>query len=209
MTNNAEMSRSVDGRRIHWRQIALGVTLGLFALPSAAQVAGQWSVGELMRQLALHPGGRATFVERKYLAILDQPVESSGELLFIPPARMEKRTLKPKPELLLLDGDSLTMERGRQKSTLSLSQYPEVAPFVESIRGTLAGDLRALQSQYRVDLDGEPARWQLTLLPSDTKIAAVILRIRIAGAQDEVRSIEILQTDGDRSVMTISKAVAR
>jgi outer membrane lipoprotein-sorting protein len=202
------MSRA-DSLSKCWRWLGLAATCVLLALPEAAAAASAWSVGDLMRQLAQHPGGRATFIERKYLAVLDRPVESSGELSFVPPARMEKRTLKPKPELLVLDGDNLTVERGKQKYTLSLTQYPEVAAFVDSVRATLAGDLRALQSQYRVELDGDLQSWTLTLLPSDTKMAAVVLRIRVSGSRDEVRSIEILQADGDRSVMTITKVLAR
>ena len=59
--------------------------------------------------------------------MLDQPVESSGELLFIAPDRLEKRTLKPKPETMVLDGDTLTLERGQRKRVLHLKDHPEVA----------------------------------------------------------------------------------
>ena len=62
-----------------------------------------------MANLAKHPQGAATFTETKTISILDQPIESSGELLFIAPARLEKRTLKPKPETMVLDGDTLTI----------------------------------------------------------------------------------------------------
>ena len=106
--------------------------------------------------------------------MLDRPVESSGELVYRPPARLEKRTLKPKAESLVLDGDVLVVERGKQKYTLQLQQYPEIAAIVGSIRNTLAGDLAALEQQYRVDLQGSPERWSLTLLPSDPRIAAIV-----------------------------------
>jgi outer membrane lipoprotein-sorting protein len=209
MTRNTDKNRRTVGENPAWRRIGRLALCCLLVLPLAASAASEWGVAELMRQLARHPGGRATFVEKKYLAVLDQPVESSGELFFTPPARMEKRTLKPKPELLVLDGDRLTVERGKQKYTLSLAQYPEIAAFVDSIRGTLAGDLLALQSQYHVSLAGDPARWTLTLLPADPKMAAVVLRISVSGARDSVRSIEIRQADGDRSVMTIDEGAAR
>ena len=97
----------------------------------------------------------------------------------------------------------LVIERGKQKYTLQLQQYPQISAVVGSIRGTLAGDLTALERQYRVDLQGNPERWMLTLLPSDTRIAAIVQRIRISGARDELRQIEMLQADGDSSVMNI------
>ena len=119
-------------------------------------MAAEWNVARLMQSLAQQQGGRVTFVERKYIAILDRPVESSGELVYLPPARLEKRTLMPKPESLVLDGDVLVVERGRQTYTLQLQQYPEVAAIVDSIRSTLAGDLVALERQYRMELRRHP-----------------------------------------------------
>jgi len=162
-----------------------------------------------MQGLAQQRGGKVAFSEKKYIALLDRPVESSGELVYQPPARLEKRTLKPNVESLVLDRDMLVVERGKQKYTLQLQQYPEITAIVDSIRSTLAGDLKALERQYRVDLEGDPERWTLTLLPSDARIATIVHRIRISGTRDELREIEMLQADGDRSVMNIHRDAPR
>ena len=175
------------------------------ALPAGAALAA-FDLGQLMQTLAQNRGDRALFVEKKYLAVLDKPVESSGELLYVAPDRLEKRTFKPRPESLVLEGGLLTIERGKQKHQLALQDYPEVAAFVESIRGTLAGDRKALERVYGLRLEGTPERWTLYLLPSDPKMAALVSRISIAGVRGDVRSIEILQADGDRSVMSIERA---
>jgi outer membrane lipoprotein-sorting protein len=183
----------------------LGWLAGLVLLLSQAVQAAPLSISQLMDSLAKQPQGAATFTEKKFISILDQPVESSGELLFIAPARLEKRTLKPKPETMVLDGDSLTLERGRRKHVLQLRDYPEVAAMIESIRATLAGDRQALERAYHLALDGSAERWTLVLTPLDPKVGAVIARIRMEGAKDVVRSVEILQADGDSSLMTIEK----
>ncbi|MDQ1314357.1 MAG: hypothetical protein QG662_466 [Pseudomonadota bacterium] len=177
----------------------------LALLASPIVQAAPLSIAQLMADLAKHPQGAATFTEKKHLAILEQPVESSGELLFIAPARLEKRTLKPKPETMVLDGDTLTLERGRRKHVLQLKDYPEVAGMIESIRATLAGDRKALERVYHLALDGSAERWTLVLIPIDPKVGAVIARIRMEGVKDVVRSVEILQADGDSSLMTIEK----
>lgn len=181
------------------------VVLGcvLCACACAAAAAG-WNVETLMMNLARQQGGRVAFVERKHLAILDRPVESSGELVYRPPARLEKRTLRPQPEVLVLDGDELSIQRGKQTLRAQLRQYPEAGAFVDSIRGTLAGDLGALQRRYRLVLHGTEERWQLTLLPSDPALAAVVLRIQITGRHDRIEVIETTMADGDRSVLTIA-----
>jgi hypothetical protein len=183
-------------------KLALSVCLmALFALSSP--VAADWDVSKLMQSLASQKGGQARFVERKFIALLDKPVVSSGELAFTAPDRLEKRTLLPKPELFSLDRDTLRMERGRQKYTLRLSDYPEVMAFVDSIRGTLAGDQKKLERSYALRLSGSPESWSLMLLPSDQRIAAHVLRIVISGTRHQVHTIEYLQADGDRAVMSI------
>lgn len=167
-----------------------------------------WDVNALMQALALNKSGRASFIEKKYIALLDTPVESSGELLYTAPDRLEKRTLKPRPESLLIESGSLTVERGKRRMVLRLTDYPELVAFTESIRGTLAGDQVALRRIYNLDLDGTEERWTLTLRPVETKMLAVVQRIRIGGSRAEVKTIEIEQADKDRSVMVISKLAA-
>jgi hypothetical protein len=176
----------------------LALLLLVIALPAAA-----WDIDTLMRDLARHRGGHARFVEKKTIALLDKPVASSGELLYAPPARLEKRTLLPRPELLLLDGDTLTLERGKRKFTVRLVQQPEALAFVDSLRGTLNGDKVALERSYKLRLSGTEQRWTLDLLPNDQRIASFVVRITIGGSRDQVEWIQYLQADGDRSMMTI------
>lgn len=186
------------------RHLLATVVLALGCVGEAAAL----DVGELMTTLARSTHGAATFTEKKYLAILDAPVESSGELRFVPPARLEKLTLKPSRERLVLDGDVLTVERGRRTHVLALKDYPEVAGMIESIRATLAGDRSALERVYQLSVSGSRARWSLALIPRDARIARVVARIRIDGAEGDVHAVEIVQADGDRSVMTVEKAAA-
>ncbi len=182
----------------------LTLLLILSLLPAISHAA-DWTIEQLMHSLAQTRSGRASFVETKSIAMLDKPVESSGELFYSAPDHLEKRTLKPKPELVTVDGDTLLIERGRQKYRLQLQAYPELAAFIDSIRGTLAGDRKALERNYRLSLDGSAAHWTLQLLPTDEKMLAVIERILIAGEHDTVLSIAITQADGDSSVMRIEK----
>jgi len=179
---------------------AAGLALALLSAPAHAA----WDVEQLMQALAQNKSGRATFVEKKYIAMLDKPVESSGDLLYTAPDRLEKRTVKPKPESMVLEGNTLTVERGRRQYVLALQDYPELGAFTESIRGTLAGDQKALARIYNITLDGNEERWTLTLRPIEPKMAAAVQRVVIHGSHADLRSIEIEQADKDRSVMTIT-----
>lgn len=187
------------------RAARLAAALLALAVWSPAALAA-WDLQQLMDTLAQTKSGRATFVEKKHIALLDRPVESSGELLYTAPDRLEKRTFKPKPESMVVNGNELLVERGRQKYQLQLQAYPELAAFIDSIRGTLAGDRGALERSYRLSLEGSAERWVLQLEPVDPKMQAVVRRIRISGARNQVRGIDITQADGDSSTMAIEPA---
>ena len=182
----------------------LRLAAALLAVTLALPAFAAFDVAQLMSDLAQHKGGRAKFIEKKYIALLDKPVEASGEMTYVAPDRLEKRTLAPKPELLVLDKVTLSIERGQQKRSINLANQPEALAFVDSIRGTLSGNRAALEKNYLLHLAGTAEKWELTLLPSDQKIAALVQRITVTGRKNQVVSIEYLQADGDRSVLLIT-----
>jgi outer membrane lipoprotein-sorting protein len=191
--------------RSHLRPLLVLFAGLLVAVLSAPSYAADWDLDQLMNGLAQTRSGHARFVEKKSIAILEQPVESSGDLLYTAPDRLEKRTLKPKLETMVVNGDNLQIERGRQKIQLQLQTYPELAAFIDSIRGTLAGDRKALERSYQLSLEGAAQGWTLKLVPVDSKMKQVVALIRITGVRDEIRSIHVTQVDGDSSVMLIEK----
>ncbi|MEF8751164.1 MAG: LolA-related protein [Candidatus Accumulibacter necessarius] len=176
---------------------------GLLLTALTIPVLAAWGLPQLMDDLSRTRGGRARFVETKYIALLDRPVVASGEMSFTTPDRLEKRTLTPRPEVLLLDKDRLTLERGQQKLSIDLASQPEAMAFVDSIRGALTGNRQALERNYALHLAGSRDNWTLTLLPSEQAIAAIVQKITITGQRNRIRSIEYLQADGDRAVMNI------
>ncbi|MEO7774132.1 MAG: LolA-related protein [Steroidobacteraceae bacterium] len=157
---------------------------------------------QLMSDFSQRRHHHVRFTERQYIAILKRPVDSSGELFYEAPDRIEKRTLLPRPESMVLEGDTVTIRRGARTFTLALRDHPEIAPLIESIRATLVGDLAFLQSAYEVSFVSSAAEWTLKLVPRDARAAALIAQIRIAGSMDRIREMEFLRADGDRSVMT-------
>ncbi|MDB6090220.1 MAG: hypothetical protein JWN85_3004 [Gammaproteobacteria bacterium] len=167
----------------------------------------QADLDRLMSLLAQRKHGHVTFVEEHFLAVLDRPLESSGELLYDAPDRLEKRTLHPKPETLILEHGVITARRGRHTYVLALRDYPQIVPLIDSIRATLAGDRAALERVFNVTLDGTLERWTLLLVPSEATVARTIKQIRIEGARDAIHSVEIQQADGDRSLLTIGPEV--
>lgn len=172
-----------------------------------AAAPAEWGIEQLMKGLGAVQSSRARFIERKHMAILSAPLESSGVLAYAAPGKLEKHTLKPRQESLVLEGDRLTLEsqERKQRRTVALPDYPVIWAFVEGIRSTLAGDLATLNRYYQVRLDGGERKWQLTLKPADPKMLEVVSEIRIGGSRSEIALIEIVESGGDRSVMTVTR----
>jgi hypothetical protein len=176
----------------------------IWAITPSSHAQATWDLDQLMQSLATTQTGHASFIEKKFIAILDKPVESSGELFYTAPDRLEKRTLQPKTESMVLDKDKLIVEQRGKKHVLSLQSYPEIAAFIDSIRGTLAGDRKALERSYKLGMVGTEQDWSLSLLPLADKMKKVVTSIDISGTGNTLETIQIKQADGDSSVMTIT-----
>jgi Outer membrane lipoprotein carrier protein LolA-like len=180
---------------------ARGFLMLIWLCASASAATGDFD--EVMRLLAMRQHGRVEFVEQHFLAVLKHPIESSGEMRYDAPDHLEKRTLLPRAENLVLAGGELTVERGGHIHVLDLHRYPQIQPFVESIRATLAGDRAALERVFHVEFTGSVDRWALTLVPVEPSLRQSVAEIHIDGMGDQLFRVEIRQADGDRSLMTL------
>ena len=191
-----------------------GCLIGLLALlgllgPAIArpQEKSAATLTQLMQDLSQVRSARGRFTERKYLAMLNAPLESSGTLLYTAPGRLEKHTLSPRRESLILEGETLVMDNKDtgQRRSFALQEHPVVWAFVESIRSTLAGDLPTLQRFYEVSLEGDARAWRLRLKPKEARMRQAASEIRVGGSGTWINLIEILEAGGDRSVTVITR----
>ena len=190
--------------------LAILLFAGWATIPAYAQESEKdvtaWTITELMHSLAQVKKSRATFVERKFISLLKAPLKYSGTLSYTAPGHLEKYTLLPKPESMVLDKNTLVVQSGEaQKRALTLQNYPALWAFVESFRSTLAGDITTLNRFYHVTLEGHSKQWLLILRPVDTQIKNLVSEIRISGSLEQINTIETREAGGDYSVMNISK----
>ena len=204
----------------------------LFLGAACAAAAAPTDPAALLKSIAADGRGerRASFVEIKTSALFAAPMQARGTLIFRPPDVLEKRTIAPEPERLRIEAGQLSIEgapiRGQaQRRVLRLSDVPLLAPLVEGLRATLAGDLAALQTHYEVSLRhelGQPPRspkeaslrllrawaagdaWVLHLVPRDPALRATVQYLRIVGSGSEIGLIEIVEVGGDRSEMWLT-----
>lgn len=201
------------------RRILLSAAFLAGALAAQAGFAADWGLEQLMRDLGQVKSARAKFTERKHVAILNQPLDSSGTLIYTAPDRLEKHTLSPRRESMVLERDRLTLERTAertagqagenkartQRRTFALRDHPAIWALVESIRSTLAGDLATLKRFYDVALEGDERRWRLVMKPVEPVMQDMVGEIRIGGSRDRVETVEVVEANGDRSLMSITR----
>lgn len=199
----------ISGKRLISRLLALSLVcaapLGLICATPLA-LAADWGLPQLMAGFAAVEESRARFQEEKHLAILTEPLRLSGTLRYVRPDRIEKHITQPYAESMRIEGDRLEWESQGKTRILSLRSQPQLWALAESLRGTLAGDLAALQKHYRIKLDGTPAQWQLTLEPRYDSLAQFVEEIRMQGRNSQLRQVDIIEANGSRSQMRIEEA---
>ena len=174
------------------------------ALAFSASSAWAFDLPELMGLLAKQKSGEARFTEQRFVRGIEGPLDASGTLSFQAPDKMTRRTLTPRPETMVVDGNTLTLSRGGRTRTMTLDSMPELLGMVEAMRGTLNGNTQSLARYFRTSVSGTPDKWTLDLVPIDEKLAAQVRTLRLNGRAGEVLGIEMEFIGGDRSVMSIT-----
>lgn len=160
-----------------------------------------------MRRLAQAPERRAAFREVKRLAALDEPLHSSGTLLYRRPGYLEKVTLFPHRERLVVDGDRLAITLGDEPPrVVELGGQPALRALIDAVRAPLAGDLAALQRTFEVGTEPAPRGWLLRLTPRDPAAARIVRQVSIHGEDADVASIRIVEASGDEQLLLIDPA---
>ena len=190
-----------ESRRRLLAAAALSTLLGAAGLP--AWGAAPFDLTQLMQLLGRLKAGEASFTERRHVAMLEQPLVSSGTLSFEAPDSFVRETLKPRPERIAVSGNTLTIQQGDRRRTMALDAAPEAGIIVEAIRGTLTGNRTALERLFEVRVSGAAELWMLELVPRESRLRAQVSSVRVAGHQSMVREVLVSMPDGDRSVMVI------
>jgi len=184
--------------------LAMLIGLAVTVVSTAMTAADSGALDRVLELLAQRRHGLADFEQTQFLALLKHPVHSSGVLRYEAPDHLEQLTLQPRAQRVVLDHGQLTLQVGRHQRTLRLQDYPQIAPLIDSVRATLAGDRPALEQQFQLEFQGDLEHWQLQLRPIDATLSASVQRIRLSGERDAVRQVELQQNNGDRSLMSIT-----
>ena len=157
-----------------------------------------------MAKLAAVPERRARFQEQRRFAALSEPLVSRGHLFYRRPDYLEKITDWPEPERLVVDGPYLSITGSTDAPrVVDLRGQPELGAMIDGLRGPLAGDLAGLQERFRLAGAGSLAAWTLDLVPRDERAARLLRSLHLAGREDAITEIRLVQANGDEQSMQI------
>lgn len=159
-------------------------------------------LAELMAGFAASGGVRARFREVKHLALLEEPLETEGVVVFAPPDRLARHTTRPGRSSVVVRGRHVVIRDETGQQQLELGEDDVARQLVDNLAVLLRGDLEALRSRYSVHFHREGASWQLELEPRSRLLRRMVASIRSQGSGAELHRMETLEANGDSTVTT-------
>lgn len=142
----------------------------------------------------------AHFTETKELALLTAPLEATGVVYFVPPARLVRVISSPGRSRLVVDGDQVRFEDEGVHRALDLSSSPIARQMIDSFVVLFNGDEKRLKELYTADYQAGVGTWSLHLVPRSMPLSRMISAFHLFGTGARIDRIESVEPDGDRTV---------
>ena len=173
-----------DNVRGVYRCAPLAMALVLLLSPYTPAVAAHWAESweAIESAVAGLSGIQADFVQTKELSFLTAPLESRGKLYFSRPDALRWEYLQPMPSVLIMLGQSIHRYQ-RVEGEWQPDQSARLAGMqvvMQEIGRWLQGDFRS-NPDFNATLGPGP---EITLMPKDETLQALISKIRLTLAQD-------------------------
>jgi hypothetical protein len=166
-----------------------------------------WAFGlhDLQVQLQSAAVVRGDFVQEKFLRSLPQPLTSRGAFTLAPGRGLLWRALSPIRLDMRITPQGIA-RMGPDGSWQALPGHSRSSRESKLFLAVLAGDTQGLQDNFAITVAGDANAWELVLTPRSTLLKQVFDHIHISGG-DLVDTIELVETQGDRSVLHMVHAV--
>lgn len=182
-------------------RLSIVLLLASFAAAAAAAI----TAPELQRLLQSAPLKPVAFVETRESPWLAQAVETRGTMV-AKPGSLEKRISGPREEVWRLLEDRVeVVTAGDARKQILFSQSKAVAVLSDTLRRIVIGDLAALERDFNIDVSGDANSWTVRLNAANADIARVIEHAELQGAGGEVRTIVIVDRQGERTTTRLQR----
>lgn len=181
------------------RMIFLPLALGAATCPAAA-----FSLPELQALLQAQRAHTVAYEEVRESPLLAAPLSSRGTL-HLDAQGLEKRVTHPRTETwrLLVDRMEWVGGGGQPPRVLRYAETPEVGALAAALRLAVAGNLTALQQDFRVELGGSASVWTARLIPRRPEAVRGLDHVELQGSQGRLQVIVVQERSGERTTTRI------
>lgn len=163
------------------------------------------TVEGVMRRLAQNGGVEARFHESRQIAILEDPITSTGMLYFAPPDWLARHVTAPGQSRVVVRDDRVMFRDETGVQTLELGSSEVARALVGNTMMLMRGDHEALVAQFETSLHVDGESWTLDLTPRSRVVREIISRIRVQGRGGELVLMESMEPNGDLTRTTFSE----
>ena len=160
-----------------------------------------FDLAALSAQLQQQPVVQGQFQQTRYLHNLPQALHSSGVFTLVQKQGLYWELQSPFALRLRLDARGIAQQDAQEQWQISpqSGQSRQIALFM----ALLGGDTEELSRDFELQLSGTAQDWQLMLKPKSAVLQQIFQHIQLQGDQF-LRQVEILETQGDRSLIRFS-----
>lgn len=182
------------------RRTGFAFVLAMAWAAAVAAGAQALTVPELQRLLQAERRASVPFEELRESPWLSMPMASRGTMHSTSQA-LEKRVESPRQETwrLLPDRIEWTGPGGTASKRILFSQAPALAALADVMRRVVAGDLMALEPDFRIELTGDERVWTARLSPRGAQVARHLESVELQGAGRQLQVIIVVERQGERT----------
>lgn len=154
---------------------------------------------------------QADFTDVRRIRFLQDPLTSTGRLVYLRPDRLRMDTLTPSRQSVVVAGDRVTVHHHDldRRDRMDLDADRTARAVVQSILRVMGGRFDALEADYACTAAPSEDGWRLALTPRNEPISRAIDRIEVDLGDDRlIRRVVLHEIGGDSSTMTFTRVRA-
>jgi len=177
----------------------------LFALPAIAadEIETDAAFTKVATQLAAPAVLRGNFIQSREIALLEQPLQSSGSFV-LSDMGLYWRQEKPLASVMIADGERLLQQvDGGSLQSIDVARNPMVLTFSTSFLSIFNGIEAELRKHFSVEfLDGEDS-WSIQLTPMEYPMSEAIETINLRG-REYIEELTVISRSSEKTTIHFS-----
>jgi hypothetical protein len=185
------------------RQFLRFMVFAVALVATAANAAGEFGVAELQRLLQSSAKPTVRFQELRESPWLPAPASSRGTM-HSEPGALEKRVESPRKETWRLLPDRVEWVGEGGSKQILFTRAPALAALSDVMRRVVAGDIVALERDFRIQLSGDERVWRAQLQPRSAEVGRHLDQVELQGTGGQLQVIIVLERRGERTTTRLN-----